>query len=422
MKNNYEKKIELLAPAKNFKTVQVAINAGADSVYIGGKLFGARAFAESVSEDRILDAIDLCHKYNKKIYLTVNNLIKTKEFELIDEYLKPIVDKKIDGFIVCDLGLATYLKNNFDVPLHSSTQMNIMTNVAVKYLKKIGFKKIILSRELNLSDIEKIRIENLDVEIECFGHGSMCYSYSGNCLMSSFIGGNSGNRGRCKGACRLEYFYDNKYSYLLSMKDMCVIRYLKNLIDLKIDTLKIEGRMRSEIYVAGVVSIYRELIDKIYNNEIIDDKYLDQCEKNLLEIYDKGGFTNYYFDKKNMIQKFDRKKRFPNQNLISFIKNKYINKNLKIILNIKIVAKLDKKLTAYVYKNNKNYKILSNGENIKKSINQSISENDFKLHFLKTGNTNFLFNIVDIEFDNNIFIPISEINKFRRTIIDYDFC
>ena len=421
LKMESNKKIELLAPAGSFESVRVAINAGADSVYMGGKYFGARAFAKSVEEDCIIDSIKLCHKYGKKFYLTLNNLIKDSEYKILDEYLCDIVKVNPDGFIVADFGLATYLKERYDIPLHSSTQMNITTSIAVKNLCRLGFKKVILSRELTLAEIKKIRLENKDVEIECFIHGSMCYSYSGCCLMSSFLGGNSGNRGRCKGACRLSYSYKEKTGYLLSMKDMCSVRFIKDLINIGIDTIKIEGRMRSSIYVAGAVGIYREIIDKIYNDVLISDNEYERYEKILLEVYDKGGFTNYYFEKNNMVQIDERKKRYPNREIINDIKEKFINKNKKIILDIYVSARLNNKLTIVVIYKNKKYEFISTAKLISKSINKGTTNTEFLKHLLKTGETDYVFNVKEIYIDKNIFIPISEINKLRRRITDYDF-
>lgn len=421
MKDNTNKKIELLAPCGDINCVRAAINAGADSVYMGGKYFGARAFAKSVDEN-ILDAINLCHKYNVKFNLTINNLIKDSEFKIVDEYLDEIVKAKPDAFIVADIGLSQYLKSKYDIPLHASTQMNVTSADAVKYLEKLGFKKVILARELSLDEIKSIRNE-VDIELECFIHGSMCYCYSGNCLMSSFLGGNSGNRGRCKGPCRLEYKYQNNKSYLLSMKDMCSIREIKNLIDIGINTLKIEGRMRSEIYVAGVVSIYREIIDKIYDGIEITENEYNAYENKLLDIYDKGGFTNYFQNDSDMIQRLERKKRFHDTKLIDNIKEKYIDKNKKIKLNIDLSLKLGDKMRAEVYNIDKNvtHSFVFEQSTILSANNNPLTKDNIIEKLSKTGNTDYEINNININMDENIFLPISDINNFRRQILEYDY-
>ena len=305
--------IELLSPAGSYECAKAALKAGADAVYMGGAKYGARAFAKSVEENKILDAIKLTKECGKKFYLTVNTLFKQKELEEIFLNLDPMVDDGIDAFIVQDLGVAMLLKKKYqNVELHASTQMTITSSKSINLLRDLGFTQVVLSRELTLKEIKKIREEVFDdVRLEAFVHGSMCYSYSGACLMSSFIGGESGNRGRCKGACRLPY---NGNTYLLSMKDMCAISSLQKLISVGVTSFKIEGRMRQADYVEGVTKVYRKYIDTIISNiknseYKINDSEITSDEKSLLKLYDKGGFTNYY-DKHNdgsMIQRYDRR-------------------------------------------------------------------------------------------------------------------
>ena len=321
---NKSNQLELLSPAGSFDCAKAAINAGADSIYMGGALFGARAYADSVSEDKLNETIEYCHNNGKKFYLTVNTLIKDREFDNLKKYIDSIVDMKVDAFIVQDMGVAKFLKDRYDTPLHASTQMAVFSADAINELKQFGFSQAILPRELSIDEIKKIRSKT-DMKLEIFIHGSMCYSYSGTCLMSSFMGNNSGNRGRCKGACRLIYSYKNHKSYCLSMKDMCSLKELPELIDAGVDSLKIEGRMRSPVYVAGVTGIYRDYIESIKNGNLYDDKKLNDELYKLREIYDKNGFCNYLYthNDKNMIQLDDRKKRIPDDKVINEIKNKY---------------------------------------------------------------------------------------------------
>lgn len=330
----YDKKIELLSPAGSIDSAKAAINAGCDAIYMGGEKYGARAYAESVSEHSIVDAIRLCKEKGVKFYLTVNTLFKQVELKELFLYIEPLVNEGVDGFIVQDIGVARLLKEKYpQVELHASTQMTITSLAGVKMVESMGYDQVVLSRELSLSEIKKIRKES-KIKLECFIHGSMCYAYSGACLMSSFIGGQSGNRGRCKGPCRHGYDIDNKECFVLSMKDMCALKDIKNYILMGIDSLKIEGRMRKPIYVAGITHIYRKYIDAFYDAKSIED-YDRYCKENidrdidfLREVYDKGGFTNYLYKHNgaDMIQMVDRKPRVPDSKVMKFINDNILNK------------------------------------------------------------------------------------------------
>lgn len=332
MESITNKDIELLAPAGSFECAKAAILAGADAIYMGGAKFGARAFAKSVTEDKLIESIKLVKDSGKKFYLTVNTLFKQKELKEIFLFLDEIVSAGVDAFIVQDLGVSMMLKERYpDVELHASTQMAITSSKAVNFVKAFGFIQVVLARELSIKEIKAIKKEvGDDIKLEAFVHGSMCYSYSGACLMSSFIGGESGNRGRCKGPCRLPYKVVRvneknvgaklREPYVLSMKDMCALNSLQGLIDAGVTSFKIEGRMRQVEYVAGVTKTYRKYIDEITKTDVyarqkkVGASYasslsIEKDEKYLLELYNKGGFTNYY-DKHNgldMIQKYERK-------------------------------------------------------------------------------------------------------------------
>lgn len=308
-------KLELLSPAGSIECVESAIDAGADAIYMGGAKYGARAFAKSTSENSIIDSIKLVKKNNKKFYLTVNTLFKQRELKEIFLYLNPIVEAGVDAFIVQDLGVAMLLKKEYpSVEFHASTQMTITSSKSINLLKSLGFAQVVLARELGIKEIKSIKKEIGDeVKLEAFVHGSMCYSYSGACLMSSFIGGESGNRGRCKGPCRLPYEASNKTSapYILSMKDMCALNSLSGLVNAGVTSFKIEGRMRQPDYVYGTTKTYRKYLDVIEESheKSFDESDIKRDEEFLLKLYNKGGFTNYY-DKHNgtdMIQKYERK-------------------------------------------------------------------------------------------------------------------
>ncbi len=262
--------MELLAPAGSLDSLKAAVNAGADAVYIGGSRFGARAFADNPEEDQLLEGIDYCHLHGCRIYMTVNTLLKDKELmDQLYDFLLPYYLHGLDGVIVQDLGVVSYIRSCFpELPVHGSTQMTITGPEGASLVKQLGITRVVPARELSLEEVRKI-IDETGLEVETFIHGAMCYSYSGQCLLSSMIGGRSGNRGRCAQPCRLPYeLYEedrkiNKSgSYVLSLKDMCTIDLLPEFEEAGIASLKIEGRMKRPEYTAGVVSVYRKYLDK----------------------------------------------------------------------------------------------------------------------------------------------------------------
>lgn len=304
--SNIKNKIELLSPAGNFESAISAIKAGADSIYIGGSEFGLRAYADSVTENKLEDTIKYVHDNNKKLFVTINSLVKNNEINKLLNYVEYLVKQHVDGLIIGDLGVYNIVRSEYDIYIKASTQFNAVSSKSVKLLHDLGFNEVILGRELSLKEIKEIKKEVFDTKLECFIHGSMCYCYSGACLYSSMIGGESGNRGRCKGPCRLEYDFTNLSAnkndkYMLSMKDMCGLKYLKYLIEIGINSLKIEGRMRKPNYVYEVTKKYREYIDFIYSGGDIGLKSIDADEKELLHVYNKGGFTSYFENNDNMI-------------------------------------------------------------------------------------------------------------------------
>ena len=265
-----EKKCEILSPAGSLNALYAGIYAGADAVYIGGQKFGARAYAENPENTDLLRAMDYVHMQDKKIYLTVNTLLKNQEIEnQLYDYLLPFYKNGLDAVIVQDLGVFQFIKEAFPkMEIHASTQMAITGVESAKLLKNMGASRVVTARELSLVELQEIH-ENVDVEIESFIHGAMCYSYSGMCLFSSIIGGRSGNRGRCAGPCRQPYEVyqngirrnDKNSLYALSLKDMNTIEIIPQILNAGVFSLKIEGRMKSPEYAAGVVSIYRKYVD-----------------------------------------------------------------------------------------------------------------------------------------------------------------
>lgn len=301
--------VELLSPAGSFESMKAAAQAGCDAVYIGGTRFGARAFAKNADTDALLSAIDYMHIRGKKLYLTVNTLLKEKEIDELYDYIEPLYRQGLDAAIVQDAGALRFLHRNFPgLALHASTQMTLTMADGANLLRDYGVTRLVPARELTLPELVRMR-RDTDLEIETFIHGAMCYCYSGQCLMSSLIGGRSGNRGRCAQTCRLEYETEGRRGYLLSMKDMCTLSVLPELMDSGIDSFKIEGRMKREEYVAGVTSIYRKYMDRYetlgrqeYRKYISGhpDEFREDLRV-LEELYNRGGFSEgYYHTKKGL--------------------------------------------------------------------------------------------------------------------------
>ncbi|MBU3161203.1 DUF3656 domain-containing protein [Clostridium frigoris] len=291
------KKIELLAPAGSMESVYAAVQMGADAIYMGGSKFSARAYASNFDEENITIAVDYCHIYGVRVYVTLNTLAKDNELKEIMEYVGFLYSIGVDALLVQDTGLIYLIRNNFpDFELHASTQMTVHNGEAALFLKKIGFIRIVLSRELSLEEIDFIS-NTLNVETEVFVHGALCICYSGQCLMSSIIGGRSGNRGRCAQPCRLPYTLIDKVNnkehkaYLLSPKDTCTLDSLKDIVASGTSSLKIEGRMKRAEYVAGTVEIYRRALNNIYNNKI---QKLDKDTKVLTQLFNREGFSKAY--------------------------------------------------------------------------------------------------------------------------------
>ena len=287
---------EILAPAGNYDAVRAAVNAHADAIYLGGSMFSARAFAGNFDEKELLDTIDYCHTFDVKVYMAINTLLKNDEIKRLPEYVKPYYREGVDGIIVQDMGVAGVLSACFpDLPLHGSTQLSVSSEYGAAFLKKIGMTRFVPSRELSLDEIRAIK-EKVNIEIETFVHGAMCYSYSGRCLMSSYAGGRSGNRGRCAQPCRKKYRLGDESAYMLSLKDMCMLQDIGKLMDAGIDSFKIEGRMKKPEYVAATTYAYKEIRDAYLSGCKDLKKMASGYEDMLRDVYNRGGFySGYYF-------------------------------------------------------------------------------------------------------------------------------
>ncbi|MBA5850890.1 U32 family peptidase [Clostridium sp. cel8] len=298
-------KVELLAPAGDMESVYAAVQSGANAIYIGGDKFSARAYAHNFDNESVKSVVRYCHLYNVSVYVTINTIIKDVEMKDALTYVEFLYNIGVDAIIVQDIGLAILVKKHFpDFEIHASTQMTIHNLEGALFLESIGFDRIVLSRELSLEEIRLIS-SKLTAETEVFIHGALCVCYSGQCLMSSMIGGRSGNRGRCAQPCRLPYNIVrnkdkvSKRGYLLSPKDMCTIDNVKDIIESGAFSLKIEGRMKRPEYVAGVVKEYRKAIDRCLSNKMSNKSALntDKSKKRLLQLFNREGFTKAYLFK-----------------------------------------------------------------------------------------------------------------------------
>ena len=308
-------RVEILAPAGSMECLKAAIAAGADAVYTGGALFGARAYAHNLTEEELLEAIDYVHLHGRRLYLTVNTLIKDREMEKqMYDYLLPYYRQGLDAVIVQDIGLFRFIRKYFpDLPIHASTQMTLTGVDGAKFLEKEGAQRIVTSRELSMAEVKKIADET-ELEIESFVHGALCYCYSGQCLFSSFIGGRSGNRGQCAQPCRLLYRTPEakRPQYLLSLKDICTLELIPEMIESGIYSFKIEGRMKKPEYAAAVAFQYRKYADlylKYYEECPAEEdpaayamkKYRvrEEDRQMLLDLYNRGGFHTGYYHTQN---------------------------------------------------------------------------------------------------------------------------
>ncbi len=293
-------KIEILAPAGSFECLLAALKSGADAVYVGGSRFGARAFANNFDEEELKKAIDLVHLHGKQLYLTVNTLLKEREISTeLYQYLAPLYEHGLDAVIVQDLGVLQFVKKHFpDLPIHASTQMTVTNVLGAKFLKDLGVERVVTARELSLAEVKQIADET-NLEIESFVHGALCYCYSGQCLYSSMVGGRSGNRGQCAQPCRLPYKVDDMSSYVMSLKDICTLENIPEIIESGVYSFKIEGRMKKPEYVASVSAMYRKYVDMYMTSGRKGYKVNPQDLDDLRDIFNRGDFHGGYWKQHN---------------------------------------------------------------------------------------------------------------------------
>lgn len=406
---NVKSKVEILAPAGSFESLEAAVASGADAVYMGGTRFGARAYADNPKEEQLLRAIDYVHLHKRKLYLTVNTLLKDSEIEELYRYLMPYYKQGLDGVIVQDTGVIEYIRTFFPgLPIHASTQMTITGSGGAAFMKEMGIERVVPARELSLPEIRKIKQET-GLEVECFVHGALCYCYSGQCLMSSLLGGRSGNRGQCAQPCRLPYQAENKKAAdIMSLKDLCTIDMIPELIEAGIDSFKIEGRMKQPEYVYTVVSMYRKYTDIYYNRGGAGFQVTTDDKEKLLGAYRRRGYCDGYY------------KRHNGKEMISFSRPSSSEKEEKIRSEYKMQEKINGKLIlspgnrAKLMLECNHVHITCEGKEVQEALNQPLQTERILRQIKKTGSTAFEFNQLDVIVEGKVFLPMQALNELRR--------
>ena len=435
--------VELHAPAGNYEAFLGAVNAGADAVYLGGERFGARAYADNFKAEEILRALHVAHFYGKKIYLTVNTLLKERELAELSDYLAPFCEAGLDGVIVQDLGALRHMRECFPgLSLHASTQMAVTGARGAALLKEVGVSRIVPARELSLREVLKIR-EEAGVEVECFIHGAMCYCYSGQCLFSSMLGGRSGNRGRCAQPCRLPYeIREGKNclageGYPLSLKDMCTLEYLPALIEAGIDSFKIEGRMKRPEYAAGVTAIYRKYIDRYFEEGAARCQVEKDDLDSLKSLYIRSEIQTGYYERHNGKEMITLEKpgyEGCDETMLTKIREAYITEtermpvrlNVRVAvgepLRIRILPAAEEQEEAFgkdcKEKAEKDgFVIEVAGEIVQPAKNAPLTEDDVRKRISKMGESLLIVSECEIDMEGEGFVPVRALNELRREAV-----
>ena len=481
------KKHELLVPCGNWECLYQAIHNGCDAVYLGCKSFGARKFASNFDSDEIVKAIHFCHLYGVRIYVTMNTLVKDSEVDDFIDQVRFLYRNGVDALIVQDFGMICLIREMFPkLEIHASTQANISSRDVCKMYHDLGVKRVVFSRELSLEEIESI---DVDIEKEAFIHGALCISYSGCCLMSSMLGGRSGNRGECAGSCRMPYtLYSHdkeiRSGYLLSTKELNASSRIKELLESDIDSFKIEGRMKGPLYVGFITQFYRKLIDgedisyeeyinqlkTIFNREFTVGRMFLEDDKNFMnpkspnhigleigrvvevnpkkikiELYpncvlnqndairflgeEKGFIVNYLYDEKGLLTSRSTGICYVD-NKVGLIKGDIITKTMdsmltktfekveerKISVDLSVYAHIGDVLQIKI--SDKEFTISVRGNTISSAKKSPITKESIEKHLSKLGDTPFQVNTISIDMDDNIFIPVGEMNHMRRCLCE----
>lgn len=417
------KKPELLAPAGDYGCFQAALKAGADAVYIGGQEYGARAYAGNFSRDEVLSALDEAHFYGKKIYLTVNTLMKQEELDRLTDFIAPFYEAGLDAVIVQDVGALCVLGKNFPhLPLHASTQMTITDAAGAEALKRLGIVRVVPARELSLEEAALLKKES-GLEVEVFIHGAMCYCYSGQCLFSSMLGGRSGNRGRCAQPCRQPYRIRSqktgKVCYPLSLKDMCTIDLIPELMDAEIDSFKIEGRMKRAEYVAGVTDVYRRRIDEYLENPQKKREVPPQDRKLLSTLYVRSGLGSGYLEKHNgrdMITLDQPGYAGCEEGELTEIRSRILERTMELPVSLTAELEAGKpfRLTARAGKET----VCLEGETVQQAQKRPLGEEEVRRQLAKTGGSGFRAEKITVRMEGEVFLPVKAVNELRRSALE----
>lgn len=398
------KDFELLAPAGSLEIFKGVIESGADAVYVGGSMFGARAYANNFTEEELLEAIDFAHLRGVKVYLTVNTLIKNSEFSKLYDYLLPYYKRGLDAVIVQDIGVVKAIHEYFpSMEIHTSTQMTVTGADGVRFLSQFGVTRVVMAREVSLAEMKRIH-EETGMELEAFVHGALCYSYSGQCLFSSILGGRSGNRGRCAQPCRLPYTVEGKKDeYILSLKDMCGIKALDKLHEAGVYSLKIEGRMKQLEYACGVVKYYRSYIDSM---KPVTDADYDRIKA----LGNRCGFTDRYYFNHN------------GSDMVTYVKPNFVSnaaepspEKRKLSIEGELVLREGEPGSLTVKRGDVTYK--ASIEPVSAALKAPLDKKAAIDRINKTGDTDFEFSHIKAQIGENVFVPNGAINKLRRDAI-----
>lgn len=410
--------MELLAPAGSPETLRAVIDAGADAVYLGGDRFGARAYANNFSKDDLLEALDYAHLRGKKIYLTVNTLLKNRELEQLYEYLLPLYKQGLDAVLVQDFGALVRIHEWFPkLSIHTSTQMTVTGVEGVRFLQQYGATRVVMAREVSLPEMKKIT-EETGMELEAFVHGALCYSYSGQCLFSSLLGGRSGNRGRCAQPCRLPYsvYNDDKSlrkgeSYVLSLKDFCCAGHLREMSEAGVYSLKIEGRMKKAAYAAGVVAMYRGYLDRVLSGS---NSVISKEDYKMLSSYgNRCGFTDGYLTRHN------------GTDMVTFEKPSFTQECEyegcgKIYRRIGgcLTIRHDTPMSFTVWDSSTDCRVTLLGQKPDTAQKLPATAEDVKARMQKTKDTAFAFDFLEVKLDDGLFVPNGILNQLKRDAIE----
>ena len=440
-----KRKVEILAPAGSYESMVAAVNAGANAVYIGGSRFGARAYADNLDEEAMIRAIDFVHLHNCRIYMTVNTLVKEKELPELYGYLKPYYEAGLDAVLVQDLGVFSYIREHFpDLPLHISTQMTVTGKYSAADLKRMGAVRVVPARELSLKEIREIG-ETTGLEVETFVHGALCYCYSGQCLFSSLIGGRSGNRGRCAQTCRLPFDVEKgdkvlggkNEKYVLSLKDLCTLDLLPEILEAGVCSLKIEGRMKSPRYTAGVVSIYRKYVD-MYLAHGRSGYRVDPADRRaLLELFDRGGQSEGYYKEHNgrdmVVLKEKPAFREPDQELFDHLDRTYVDAVKKEPIRGTALVSEGKpvRLTVEYTPSLEPAETMEDGMAVLEPVsvactgdlaetakNAPMDGDRIRKQLMKTGDSPFFFEELEVLVEGKVFLPVQALNRLRREALE----